>query len=324
MEGIGRGAEGSAGGPSTGVVVTVRGPVDPGDLGATYCHEHLLTAPGEHFTGGDEDLVLDDESRALDELRRFRAAGGRGIVDCTTAELGRDAAALRRLAEAADVHVVAVTGHITAHHWGGVLALEDRQIDELTAEFVSDLTEGMDGTDVRAGAVKVGTSHEEMLPAERRVIAAAARAHLATGCPITTHTTAGTFAIEQARALVDEGVEPEAVCIGHLDRRLVWDDHLELAGMGVYLGYDCLGKEKYQPDELRIEFIRRLVDLGFGDRICLGGDMARRSYLEAWGGDRGLRWILEVFVPRLVEAGVSGSVAHSVLTDNVARHLTWR
>lgn len=305
------------------LVRTVTGDVSAGSLGRTYCHEHLVSHPGEHFTGGDADLVLDDEQRALEELERFREAGGGAIVDCTTEELGRDAEGLRRLSERSDVHVVAVTGHITPQHWTGVVPVEQRGEDELVQRFVSDLTRGMDGTEVRAGAIKIGTSEGEILPAEHRVIRAAAAAQRATGAPITTHTTAGTVALEQVEALDEAGADLSHVCVGHLDRRLLWEEHLRLAQTGVYLGYDCLGKTKYQPDEERIEFIVRLVDAGFGDRICLGGDMARRSYLEAWGGDRGYRWILEDFVPRLRGAGLSGAAVDDLLVGNPARHLTW-
>jgi 5-phospho-D-xylono-1,4-lactonase len=199
-----------------------------------------------------------------------------------------------------------------------------RSVGQLIESFVRDLIDGMDGTDVRAGAVKVGTSRNEVRAVEQRVIAAAARAHESTGCPITTHTTAGTAAMKQARSLVDLGVAPDVICVGHLVRRLVWEEHVALARLGVYLGYDCLGKEKYQPDERRIAFIRRLVDDGFAARICLGGDMARRSYLEAGGGGPGYRWILETFSPRLVEAGIPTEAVQSLLIDNPARHLAWR
>lgn len=304
-------------------VRTVTGDVPAGSLGRTYCHEHLISHPGEHFTGGDVDLVLNDERLALQELEHFRHVGGGALVECTTEELGRDPQALRRLSQSSGAHIVAVTGHITPLHWSGVVPVEQRGQDELVERFISDLTRGMDETEVRAGAIKVGTSEDEILPAEHRVIRAAAAAQRATGAPITTHTTAGTVALEQVEALDDAGADLSHVCVGHLDRRLRWDAHLQLARTGVYLGYDCLGKTKYQPDEERIEFIVRLVDAGFGDRLCLGGDMARRSYLEAWGGDRGYRWILEDFVPRLRDAGLSDAVIDGLLIDNPARHLTW-
>lgn len=307
----------------SGSVRTVCGDVDPGSLGITYSHEHLLNDPGEHFTGGDTDLVLNDEDRALEELERFRDAGGGALVECTTEELGRHPEGLRRLSQRSGIAIVAVTGHITPQHWTGVVPVEERGEEELVERFVSDLTHGMDGTGIQAGAIKVGSSEGEITPAEHRVIRAAAAAQRETGAPITTHTTAGTVPVEQSRSLAEAGADLEHVCVGHLDRRLDADAHEQLARMGAYLGYDCIGKEKYQPDEARAQLIGRLVARGLADRICLGGDMARRSYLESWGGDRGYRFIIEEFVPRLRATGLDEGTIRGLLVDNPARHLTW-
>jgi 5-phospho-D-xylono-1,4-lactonase len=124
----------------------------------------------------------------------------------------------------------------------------------------------MDGTDVRAGVIKVSSSLDRVTDPEARVIRAAAAAQRETGAPITTHTTAGTAAMAQVRALERAGADLSHVCVGHLDRRLVWEDHLELARTGVFLGYDCVGKEQHQPDAERVRFILRLVEAGHGWR----------------------------------------------------------
>ena len=51
-----------------------------------------------------------------------------------------------------------------------------------------DLTEGIDGTDVRAGIIgEIGTDDKYIKPAEERVFRAAARAHKRTGAAVTTH-----------------------------------------------------------------------------------------------------------------------------------------
>jgi phosphotriesterase-related protein len=129
----------------------------------------------------------------------------------------------------------------------------------------------MDGTDVRAGVIKVGSSLDRVTELEHRVIRAAAAAQRETGAPITTHTTAGTAAIQQVRALEAAEADRSHVGVGHLDRRLVWDDHLALARTGVFLGYDCVGKEQYQPDAERVRFIVRLAEAGHARQVLLAG-----------------------------------------------------
>jgi phosphotriesterase-related protein len=255
----------------SGFVRTVLGDVASEELGPTYAHEHLLTRPMGEQIRGDPDLVLDDEQRAAAELRTFLQAGGRALVEASTAELGRDLAGLRRLARRTGVHVVAATGHVCEQYWRGALDLEVKPERALVDGFVRDLTVGMDGTDVRAGVVKVGSSLDRVTDAEARVIRAAAAAQRQTGAPITTHTTAGTAAMAQVRALERAGADLSHVCVGHLDRRLVWEDHLALARTGVFLGYDCVGKEQYQPDAERVRFILRWSRRATAGRCCWRG-----------------------------------------------------
>jgi predicted metal-dependent phosphotriesterase family hydrolase len=307
----------------TARVRTVTGDISPGELGRVYCHEHLLTRPGPYVAGAGEDLRLDDERRALEELRRFAAAGGGALVEVTTPEFGRDAAGLAWLAEASGIAIVCTTGHVSEEYWKGVLQLDQATEAELAADFVADLVDGIDGTGVRAGIIKAGTSLDGATPTERRVLRAAASAQRVTGAPITTHTTAGTAALEQVQLLKAAGASLDHVCIGHLDRRLVWDEHLELARAGVFLGYDCVSKKQYAADEQRAEFIVRLAAEGFGDRVCLSGDLARRSYLTSWGGGPGYTHILEQFLPLLLRFGLTEPQARALVVDNPARLLAW-
>jgi predicted metal-dependent phosphotriesterase family hydrolase len=307
-----------------GMVRTVTGDVAPQELGPAYGHEHLLTRPVGEQVRGDPDLVLDDERRAAAELQTFVRAGGRALVEATTVELGRQPAGLRRLARRTGVHVVAATGHVCEQYWRGALKLDDVAEGALASGFVRDLTVGMDGGGVRAGVIKVGSSLDQVTEAEGRVIRAAAAAQRETGAPITTHTTAGTAAMAQVRALEAAGADLSHVCVGHLDRRLVWEDHLALARTGVFLGYDCLGKEQYQPDAERVRFILRLVEAGHGRQVLLAGDMARRRYLGAWGGGPGYGFILERFLPRLRAAGLPEEDARALVVANPAAFLAWR
>ena len=73
-----------------GQVMTVLGAVDPAELGITLTHDHLLV------DGWDMrplyEAILDDEDIAIEEVRRFAAAGGGTICDPTNIGLKRDPA----------------------------------------------------------------------------------------------------------------------------------------------------------------------------------------------------------------------------------------
>ena len=96
------------GGSGHAVVMTVRGPINPDELGVTLSHDHILMDGWAIFRS--YAVILDDEATATEELRRYRAAGGRAIADPTNIGLGRDPAAIRRISEAADVHIVMGAG----------------------------------------------------------------------------------------------------------------------------------------------------------------------------------------------------------------------
>jgi phosphotriesterase-related protein len=305
-------------------VHTVLGEVAAGELGATYAHEHLVTLPAEHLRGGDDDTILDDHERTAAELRLFSQAGGGAIVELSCTEYGRDAGALAALSRDTGVHVVAATGHIMEGYWKGVIDFAALSDAELVGELVRDLTEGCpEAPDVRAGIIKVGTSLDRVTPDEERMLRAAAEAQRETGAPITTHTSSGTIPLEQLRIFEDAGADLSKVTIGHQDRRLVWEDHVAVVESGATIGYDCISKEKYAPDSKRVEFVARLVDAGYGDRIVFSGDIARRSYLTSYGGGPGFTYILWRFVPWLWEAGVSRAATDAILVENPARLLSW-
>jgi phosphotriesterase-related protein len=300
-------------------VRTVLGVVDAGELGITCAHEHLVTAPGDAFRGGDADLVLDDERAISVDLEAFALAGGSTIVELSVAEFGRDPLALARLSAATGVRIIAATGHVVEAQWAGVLDVGALSERELVREMVRDITEGFQGADgVGAGVIKVGTSRDGATPAEERVLRAAAAAQRETGAGITTHTTAGTAGLEQIRVLEAAGADLDRVCIGHQDHRLVWDDHLAIVRAGCLIGYDQVGKEKYARDHDRAAFIARLVAAGFGERIVLSHDFARRSDHLGYGGAPGLPHILESFVPLLRAQGLSEADVERLLVANPA------
>ena len=68
-------------------VVTVRGPIDPADLGVTLSHDHLIMDGWDIFKS--YAVIFDDEATVTNEIRAYRAAGGRAIADPTN--LGLDA-----------------------------------------------------------------------------------------------------------------------------------------------------------------------------------------------------------------------------------------
>ena len=68
--------------------------------------------------------------------------------------------------------------------------------------------------------------------------------------------------------------------IGHLDLNPDMDYYLKILDKGCYIGFDTIGKNKYQPDSIRADCLFQLVKRGYGNRIVLSLDITRKSHLK--------------------------------------------
>ncbi|HZG86614.1 hypothetical protein [Paenibacillus sp.] len=308
---------------------TVRGPVEPERFGFCHSHEHLFLANG-HPATLNPALRIDDYELTLEELRSFRAAGGRAIVDAQPLGCGRMEAELVRVSQEADVHVVASTGfHKLAfykeNHW-----IRRLSADALRDVFVHELRHGLFvGTDsaepdasatvaAKAGQIKTAVDAERMADADKRWFEAAAAASLATGAPIMCHTES----VEQGEWLVEfylsRGVPPERIIVCHLDRALERpESHRRLAARGVYLEYDTIGRFKYHSDEAEARWIADMLAGEFADRLLLGLDTTR-ARLRSYGGEIGLTHMIDVFLPLLRTYGVEEAHIAQMMVVNPA------
>ena len=301
-------------------VMTALGPVDPGALGFTLHHEHIFNLANP-LAAKDDDLVLDDPAASVTDLEIYFAAGGRAIIDMGPADYGRSVTELLWIAQRSPVHIVLSTGH----HKDLICApyLGDCDVDTIVATNLRDLTQGIDGTEVRAGLVKAGTSLNEITSIERRVLKAAGKTQAASGAPISTHTERGTMALEQVEIMAAAGADPARIILGHLDFRL--DDMpylLDVLSTGAFVSFDQWSKTKYAPDEERARVLFQLADAGYLDQLLISGDMARKSNHLGYGAPFGFEYFLDRVPLTLMEAGFDAPSVRQIFVDNPARALT--
>ena len=271
-----------------GKVITVRGEVEPGALGAVLMHEHLyadgLQAAEAPTRPERERLLLD---YAVPNLKRLHDAGCHALVDATPMPMRAWPDTYLRIAEAANLHIVLATGFYREMEVGTYWvkceadaiwpAVREKPAEELAELCLRDITEGIHGTRVRAGCIKLGSSSADLTPAERKAFRAGAITQKATGLSVTTHCTKPGAHVAQLNALAEEGVDPRRVVIGHTAGHLVREPQSVR---------DCMRQgATFLPTNLRMdddwEFwadlvraIRQLFQEGFGDRITLGLDWA--------------------------------------------------
>jgi phosphotriesterase-related protein len=297
---------------------TVRGDIDAADMGYTMPHEHIFTHPQGHGSKNEVDHLLNDFDKGVQMLREYKEIGGGTIVEATPRTWGRDAERMLKAAQATGVHVIACTGYICQEH-GMEDNITDRGVDDIAAEMIRDIEQGMDGTDIRAGWIKVGTAYMHVTAGEDMVIRAAVAAAKHTGAPISTHTTNGTMGIEQLEIAASEGFDLTRMTIAHVDRNPDLWYHRKMLDTGASLIYDGPGKAKYYPDSMRIELLKQLVRDGFEDQLMLCNDMGRRSHHTVYGFGPGWQWIKQRFIPRLIEEGFTEEQVHKFMYDNPRR-----
>lgn len=306
-------------------VQTVLGPIDPGTLGFTLPHEHTQIALWHVEGRWDYWQLTRDEPVILEELARFRAAGGSGLVDLTLPGVGRDPAWLVSLAGASDLHLVMGCGWYRTAYYPPEARIDQRSVDDLAGELVREFEEGVGATGVRPGIIgEIGTDKPWLSALEERVHRAAARAAIRTGMAITTHAVMSPVGLAQLQVFEDEGADLSRVVIGHADSYPDLDHYLEIVRRGASLEFDFLGMS-FTPRERHgegrvVDLLCELLARGHADRILLSQDVCHDAQLTRYDG-QGYVYLAESFLPRLRGAGVSDGEIETMTVSNPGRLL---
>ncbi|HEY6621926.1 MAG TPA: hypothetical protein VIY68_20475 [Steroidobacteraceae bacterium] len=256
------------------------GPISGDRMGFTAPHEHVLASSTDfmrlwpEYLGGRSRFI----SATVERMKAAKAAGIDTIVDCTTADIGRDVRLLQEVSRRSGVQIVATTGHWLTP----TPSFEARTADELADFFSLEIERGMEDSGIKPGVIKAAHQGEGMTPFQEKVFRAAAHASKRTGVPVTTHSDARHRGGEQQAAIFEqEGLDPRMVCIGHSDESADFDYLAGLARRGYTLGFDHLfyglpsmggGANGIPAWQDRAAMIKKLIDAGLNDRIFLATD----------------------------------------------------
>lgn len=279
-----------------------------------------------------DNLLLDNETVQTEELAFFKKAGGDTVVDASLPGIGRNPEALRRISEKTGLNIIMGTGfYVGSTHPEELQTMVERQIADL---MVKELTEGVDGTDIRAGYIgEIGIS-EIFDDKERKVLRAAALAQKDTGVAINVHINPWTInGLEAADILLEAGVQPDRICISHIDVENRKEYVYSLLRKGVYVEFDNFGKEYYIRREVRnsgyglfvhdterVTFLKKMIDDGYLKQILLSCDVCLKNLLHKYGG-WGYDHVLTNIVPMMEDEGISKEQIQTLLVENPANWL---
>jgi phosphotriesterase-related protein len=286
-----------------------------------------------------DNMILDDFEVAVEELTRFKKAGGNSMVEATTVGLGREPEKLRRVSEATGVNIVYNTGFYcepSLPAW-----VKKKSIEQLADIMVAEMEEGIEGTGIRAGVIGELGCQEPLKPMEAKVLAAGAKAQARTGAGLTIHTplysninedVVAKQVPQEVEILQKYDCDLSKVYISHSD--FTFDDpkyqQKLMDEFGLTLNYDCFGQEQYfkRPyfgaggvtDGERARALANLVKLGYAKQLMMACDVCEKIHLRKYGG-YGYSNVLEHVVPFLELLGVSEKQVRTMMVDNPKRVL---
>ncbi|MGV2621986.1 UNVERIFIED_CONTAM: phosphotriesterase-related protein [Halobacillus marinus] len=319
-------------------VETVRGLVHVDQLGKTLIHEHFFFGyPGFHgdLTLGGFDF---DEKKAqgIKTAALMMEHGVQTVVDPTPNECGRDVKLLRAVSEATGLHIICATGFYYEGE-GATPYFQFRQQlgtaeEDIYSMFMTEITEGIEGTGIKPGIIKLASSKGRITEYEQMFFRAAVRVQKETGIVLLTHTQEGTMGPEQINFLIDEGAIPEKVVIGHMCGTSDLNQHLQVLKKGAYVALDRFGLQGIvgaPEDEERLAVLTALVGMGYEDQLFLAHDTVNtwwgrepvlpetlQSLLANWHPDH----IFKNILPELLEKGIlSSEQITTIFHSNAAR-----
>lgn len=313
---------------------TVTGPIKAEQLGKTLIHEHFIFGyPGFQ---GDVTLGAFNEESALEEAiniaRYMQSFGVKTVVDPTPNECGRNPEFLKKISEATGLQIICATGYYYEGE-GATPYFKFRQAlgtaeEEIYQMFKKELTEGIAGSGIKPGVIKLASSKDEITEYEKMFFRAGARIQQETGAVILTHTQEGTMGPEQVRLLIENGADPGKIIIGHMCGNTDPEYHKQVMDQGVRIGLDRFGIQGMVGapfDQERIQTLLTLLNDGYEDQILLAHDtvniwLGRPPVMPEQAAKIMENWqpghIFNNILPRLRENGVSETQIDKMLGGN--------
>lgn len=274
-----------------------------------------------------------------EELLEFRKMGGSSVVEQTMPGCGRDPVGLSRISRMTGLNIIAVTGFY--NHWSHPPHVVKMKIEDLKERFIKELTEGIDDTGIKAGAIGECANTEPVPyhPEEKKVLTAAFMAQAEVGRGFTLHPAkydtpnkrmvkAGEIYLDMMEK-ADEKIDK--FYMNHSDW-FTWDMNYlrSLLDRGATLLFDTFGMEYYSSppyplhrsptDAERVAALVELLEQGYEKQLMMCQDVCAKFLLKKYGG-YGYSHILEHIVPELLYKGVTQNQINNMLIENPKRIL---
>ena len=312
-------------------IMTVNGPIDPSYMGTTLVHEHLLVdfigADSTGYHRWDKDEVVEIVTPYLSEIQNLKV---NTLIECTPAYVGRDPLLLQKLSEKTGLHLITNTGYYGAGNNRFLpQAFYEISAKELAALWIEEYENGIEGSGVKPGFIKIAVGASDTLSNEHvKIITAAALTHMQTGLVIASHTGPDKPAFEQIKVLQSYGIDPSTFIWVHAQRGTL-KGNFRAARAGSWISLDNVNLQRESGSNFSMEWyadrIVALKEANLLHRVLISHDAGWYSPGEESGGNfRGFTAIFTNLIPILEEHGLSPEELNQLLVINPREAFTIR
>ena len=299
---------------------TIKGSIAIDSLGLILPHEHLFTdLRGPNVAGYAQGVA----SAVVDVVRPYlaeaSASGVTALVECSTVGVGRNLSILQSLADATPIHIIAPTGVYRDTYIPNSL----REVNEqyLADTWTKELTEGIEGSSIQAGFIKLAMSDDGPTALEVRNLRAAVLASQNTGAVIASHTIGGRVAKQEMDVLEEAGLDLHRFIWIHAQTEPDISILKEAARRGAYVELDSVGAPFQSQPEL-LETALALIEAGYLRQLLLSHDAGWYNPARADGlpeeGYRGYTALINDFIPALLKRGIGEEQIRLITVNNPA------
>ncbi len=234
-------------------------------------HEHILV----DFIGADSIISsswnkVDVSKQVLPFLLELQNFHVKYFIDATPQYLGRDVHLLRELADKTGLRIITNTGLYGAQNNKFIPDIvRKKTAEELAQQWLLEFEEGIDGTTIKPGFIKIGVDNTDSLsPMHGKLVKAAALCHLKSGLTIASHTGKALSLWPQLEILSEQGVSSKAFIWVHAQAEEEESNYQKAAETGCWISLDGLAWEMDKHVE-KLVYAKRN---GFLDQILISHD----------------------------------------------------
>lgn len=281
-------------------------------------HEHILV----DFIGADSiqadrwehDSVMKQVLPYFEDLKEINV---NYFVDATPNFLGRDVLLLEKIADKTGIKIITNTGLYGARNNKFIPDYaQEISVDSLAEMWVSEYENGIDGTSIKPGFIKIGVDTADPLDTiHQKLVKAAALTHLKTGLTIASHTGKAAGLWPQLNILQEMGVSPESFIWVHAQAEDNNDSYLKAAATGCWISLDGLGWEL----EDHIQKILFAKSHRILDRILISHDAGWYDPQKEQQNIKPYSNIFKELFPKLKELGFTDDEFKLLISDNPSK-----